>query len=464
MGQEGLRPMGGADPAAPAEPAGPWAEDPRSRLRDPRAEFERRRAQREAEGARRAQRGYREYLRHLVKEDQVFALLLSLMGLNTAVSVAFAASSASEGYFLYLRLISPCLNLVILVGILTFQRWAHTFLVWLAGANLALSLIGAWQLVVVAPIFARSMLQLAIAWFNFVFQVVAMLFVLVVLSERSAYFEGVSSRAEPKRTRLRDYLRRDYWREALARPETARRQEPEPPPTVGKPRMASRPSQYAGPQAAGQETPPAEDSSVSTAEKAAVDARARMRGAPAPPRKVPSQASEHTDDNALQPLGGPSAPPTPAPPPGPSAKEETDSRYTVEPLPPAPGQASTDWRGIRAALSWSQLRHLAREDGLFAALLVALAAQALLAFARLNPWAIVGAVGLLWAVLTLQRWAYWLAMALAGVQVLVHTVLALVFAGAETNDVALAMAFALAMVGLNLFIALALAVKSDLFE
>jgi hypothetical protein len=456
--------MGDAASADSAPPQGPRTEEPKARLRDPRAEFERRRAQREAEAARRAQRGYREYLRHLVKEDQVFALLLSLMGLNTALSVAFAALSTSEGYFGYFRIVSPCLNLVILVGILSFQRWAHTFLVWLAGAGLALSLIGAWQLVVVVPIFAQSMLQLATAWFSFVFQVVAMLFVLVALSERSAYFEGVGSRAEPKRTRLRDYLRRDYWRGALARPETARRQEPELPPTVHKPKMAPRPSQYAGPYTADQERPPADDGSVSTVARAAVDAREGMRAVPSPTRETPRQAAEQTEDEALQPLGGPPAPVAPAPPPAPSAEDRADSRYTVEPLPPAPGQASTDWRGIRAVLSWSQLRGLAREDGLFAALLVALAAQALLAFTRLNPWAIVGALGLLWAILTLQRWGYWLGLALAGVQVLVHTVLALTIAAPEADDVTLATAYALAMIGLNLFIALALLARNELFE
>ncbi len=186
MNQEGVRPMGDAASADSAPPQGPWAEEPRPRLRDPRAEFERRRAQREAEAAGRAHRGYSQYLRHLVKVDQVFGLLLALMALHVLSSLVSVARFAAAEEFWYLHALIGLFVLVMLGGILTFQRWAHTVVVWMAAGGVIMALIGAVRLVV-APALIDSGLLLAWMWVNWVFTTTVTIFVLVVLCERSGH-------------------------------------------------------------------------------------------------------------------------------------------------------------------------------------------------------------------------------------------------------------------------------------
>jgi hypothetical protein len=306
MAQKGLRPMGEAEPAAPAEPAGPWAEDPKSRLRDPRAEFERRLAERQAEAERLGHRGYGDYLQHLVKVDQVFGLLLALMVLNLLNSLVGVARAAAAEEFWYVQGVIALFMLTMLVDILTFQRWAHTVLVWMAAGGVIMALLGGLRLIV-APASIDSGLLLAWMWLSWVFTTAVTIFVLVVLCERSAYFEGRGARVEPKRTRLADFLKREYWEKAGRRPE------PELPPTPPKPRMTPRESEYAGPHASDQHRPDPDAHGVSAAERSAAGARARMRGLPSAPQEVPAQDAERPEDEALRLLGGPH-PPHPPPP------------------------------------------------------------------------------------------------------------------------------------------------------
>ncbi len=458
MQQEGLRPMGDIADAPPAEGDVPLGERPAPRLRDPRAEFERRRAEREAEAERLAHRGYGEYLRHLIKVDQVFGLLLALMVLSLLNWFVSAARAAVAGEFWYLQGVVAVFMLAMLVGILTFQRWAHTVVVWLAGGAAIGALIGAFKLVV-APAFVESGLLLVWMWVNWVFTTAVMIFVLVVLCERSAYFEGAGARVEPKRTRLADFLRKEHWEKAGSRPD------PELPQTAPRPKMASRPSQYAGPHAADEQRPTAGGGTMPTVERAAAHARAAMRPLPSAPQEASGQETERAEDEGLRPLGGPSAPPPPAAQPPPPASQSADSRYKVEPLPPAPGQAPTDWSAMRRAASWAHLKELAREDPLFGALLVALAAQGLL-IVILQPrlWSMLGAVGLVWAVASLRRWAYYAALMLSSLLAFGHVLL--LYSAYATYDgiEAGGLVYYLGMIAVNGFIALALLARREYFE
>lgn len=458
LDQQELRPMG--DTAEPPATAGGVAfeEPPTPRLRDPRAEFERRRAEREAEAQRLAHRGYGGYLRHLIKVDQVFGLLLALMALNLLNSLVGVARAAAAEEFWYVQGVIALFMLTMLVGILTFQRWAHTVLVWMAAAGVIMALLGGLRLIV-APASVDSGLLLAWMWLSWVFTTALTIFVLVVLCERSAYFEGRGARVEPKRTRLADFLKREYWEKAGRRPE------PELPPPPPKPTMTPRVSEYAGPYAPDQQKLDAGAHGVSAAERSAAGARAGMRGLPSAPQEALGQDSERSEDEALRPLGGP---PSPAPPlsrPAPPAADDSESRYRVEPLPPAPGQAPTDWSAMRQAASWAHLRQLARADALFGALLVALAAQGLL-IAVLQPrfWSILGAIGLVWAVASLRRWAYYAALILSSLFAFGHLmVLCSAYAGyggLETGG----LSYYLGIVILNTFIAVTLLAKRNYFE
>ncbi len=120
---------------------------------------------------------------------------------------------------------------------------------------------------------------------------------------------------------------------------------------------------------------------------------------------------------------------------------------------------------MRQAASWRHLKQLAREDALFGALLVALAAQGLL-IAALQPrfWSIVGAIGLVWAVASLRRWAYYAALALSSLFGFAHLLMLYsAYTGYEGLEAG-GLAYYLGMVGVNTFIALILLAKRDYFE
>jgi hypothetical protein len=130
---------------------------------------------------------------------------------------------------------------------------------------------------------------------------------------------------------------------------------------------------------------------------------------------VPRTAPEAVD------AGWHSAEEAVAAPDGDGTDEEEDARYRVDALEPATGQTSVlDRNAIRSALSWTYLRGAVREDPVFGALLALLVLQALLMIVYLNPLAIVGGVALVWGVLTMQRWAYWLALIASAILALYH--------------------------------------------
>ncbi|MFB3881489.1 MAG: hypothetical protein ACE149_09495 [Armatimonadota bacterium] len=144
---------------------------------------------------------------------------------------------------------------------------------------------------------------------------------------------------------------------------------------------------------------------------------------------------------------------------------EHEASYRVEPLPPAPGQGpGVDWNQVRERARWAGLAADAREDRLFAALLVALAIQAVLVIATLNPLAILGALALFWVVLARQLIGLWLGLGLATVLALSHLVMlrSLLVAGQQTS--ALLLAYAAVTAALNTFIAVALWARRGRFQ
>jgi hypothetical protein len=381
-----------------------------------------------------------EYLARVLKDDQVFALLVGLMALDVVITAAGAVRQESVAS----GLVMPLFVLVMLVGVLTFQRLVHTILVWLAGVGIIMAGLGAVRLML-APAHVDSGLVLLAMWFGWVLNVATMIFVLVVLCERRAYFEGAGSRPEPKRTRLREFLRREYLRHALARPGD-RPEEPAPAPRTG---MRSRPSEYEG-------RPALEEPGVG-ASMASLEEQTEA-GKPA---AVEPQAPEV---EGLRPFGGGSMAKTTRG----LDQERLEARaadYRVEPLPPAPGQADgMDWEAMKGVLNWGHIREMIRQDVLFGWLLAALALQAALTLMRPNFWVIAAAAVLIWGVLTLQRWGYYLALALAGLQALGHFVLLSVVRSGGQEVEAWVTAYALAVAALNLFILLALIARRHLFE
>jgi hypothetical protein len=320
--------------------------------------------------------------------------------------------------------------LAMLCGILTLQRWAHTVVVWLAGVSLIGAALGLlWMFL--APLRVHSGMALTAMWFSWVFQVAGAVFVLVVLSERTAYFEGIGARVAPKRRKLADFLKREHWEKA------GKREEAPTPPVPRRADTQSHPSTYAGPHGGG---PQREGAWVET---------------PA----GPEEGAPAVDGEALQPLGGA---PTAAPQrPTMSRPEEGGDRYHVEPLPPAPGQREgVDWEGMREVLSWGNISDLARRDRLFGALLGVLALQVVVMAVNMNVWATLGAVALFWGVLTRQQWGYWMAFGLAVLQTLVHGAL---FAVAFGSGSGLGLWYYALIVGINAFVIVALVKRAGQF-
>ncbi len=436
---EGLSPLGGEGTDLLPRDQSPWGKPP-APARDAREALERRRQEIAARHAQHRELSYLEYLTRVLREDQVFALLVGLMALNIVVS---AVGAALRGY--WGALLIPLFVLVMLVGLLTFQRLAHTILVWLAGAGLIMAGIEVVRLLV-APLVIDSGWQLFGMWLGWVLNIITMIFMLVVLCERSAYFEGMASRPEPKRTRLREFLRKDYLRYALARPGD---QPEEPPPPPRRAEMRSAPSQFEG-------RPAVEEPGIGT-RMASLEKQTDEAAEPAAEPQPP-------ETEGLRPFGGGSVAKTKR---GleQDLQEARAADYRVERLPPAPGQTDgTDWEVVKGVLSWGHLKEMARQDALFGWLLAALALQGALTLVRPNFWVIAGAAALIWGVLTLQRWGYYLALVLAGLEAFGHLVLLSVVHSGGREVEAWVTGYALVVAGLNLFILIALLARRQLFE
>ncbi len=221
---QGLAPLGGylapvelsTPPAVEESAVTPWHAIPTAPPRDPLAELERRKAEKIAQSAKWVKLGYIEYLKHLLREDQVFAALLGLMIIQLVLSFASLAGRADTGSpFVISGIAWVLLQSVMVWGILALQRWAHTVLIWSAGISIIGGLLGSVSLVL-APLRTDSVLELFLIWVQWILGIAGGVFVLVVLSERSAYFDGTSARVTPKRTRLKDFLKREYWRQLNA--------------------------------------------------------------------------------------------------------------------------------------------------------------------------------------------------------------------------------------------------------
>jgi hypothetical protein len=402
-----MTPLGGAPPLPVEGPAPP--------VRDPLVALEQRRAENAAQAAKWVRLSHSQYLRHLLREDQAFAALLGLLVFQAILSLAGLARTKLDAPVLISGLAWFALRCAMAIGLICFQRWAHTALVWAAGVSILWGATGALRLLL-APLSVESGLALLVMWVQWVIGIAGGIFMLVVLAERSAYFGGIASRIEPKRTRLRDFLDREYYRRANA------------------------PRQYDQPQRP--QTPP---SASRTAPPSIV----------APPRP---------DLQGLKPFGGGPAPDLPKPPPGPGRRPADTTSYRIERLPPAPGQKDgVDWAELRQRTGWSQIKALASEDRLFAALVIALALQAALVIARLNALAIIGALVVFWAVLTLQAIGYWLALFAAALMALSHGAMLGGFLSGKGEVAAWSVACAAAVAALNLFIVVALLARRDRF-
>jgi hypothetical protein len=387
--------------------------------------------------------GYGEYLRLLVREDQVFGLLLAWMTLNSLAAIAnLARAVATAGLsplFMPFQLAAPVLTCGMLIATLTLQRWGHTAVVWMAGMGLlfaALSLFGQF----LSPLLSSSVASWLGGWFGWLLQTGTLVFVLIVLCERSAYFEGIHGRAPPKRRRLKDvwagaksdlrrvdpYEQRDSSEEETARATMPARHtrpskfDPKAPAEAARP-AGPAPAQMstvaresvmsagAPPQApaAGQAKPP----SVATCTRCGNEVSCELPGCPHCAQRGP------VDDGG--PAGGPAGKPVrttagasrgvSAPPPQPTGDD-----YRAEPVEVAAGQAGeVNWAGVKGVLNWTYVRALAREDKALGVVLAVLALQALLTTLNLNFVATAGGLAIIWGILTLQRWAYWFAMLLS---------------------------------------------------
>jgi hypothetical protein len=367
-----VAPMG--DASAESDPS-PVPEAP-PRLPSAGETLKERRAGRAARERELAQLGSLGYLRLLVSQDQVLGVLLALLAAQAIMSTAALATSAQEGRLPVVRALLCLFQWATFAGVLTLQRWAHTVVIWAAGVTLLLSFYGALRLLQ-APMYVDSGALLLWYWLQWIFSIVIAAFVLIVLSERSAYFGDGFHRVDPKRRLLADYFRRGYWRKLNA------------------PRRGE--------------------------EQADVPASS----APLPLRRRP--------------------------------------RYQVDPLPPAPGQrAGTDWAGVRETTRWANITAQAREDRLFGGLLIALAVQTLLVVAQLNALAILGAVAVLWGVLSQQQMGYWLGLLASVALALLHG--AALFAAARQDIPAVALIFPSCVMALNVFIVGALVSRRDRFQ
>ena len=184
----------------------------------------------------------------------------------------------------------------------------------------------------------------------------------------------------------------------------------------------------------GEEMRPLGEGADSTAEEAA----ARMRGR----------------GEAGREQGQPATPPTPR---RRLRLEDMDQRYRVEPMAPAPGQ--------EPETSWAYIRGIARADRLFAAVLVILALQVLVAFMAGSIFgAVIGGL-ILWGVLSLRWWGYWLALLGALVGLLMSTAWAGIgmAAAVGTGTVGLGLIYFALSAATNLFIALVLFTRRQHF-
>jgi len=412
---EGLTPLGGEAAAAPPGAPAPWVGRQAPPARDPLVALEERRAEKAAQAAKWVRLSHSGYLRHVLREDQVFAVLLGVLVFQATLSLASLARTELDSPVLISGLAWFALRCAMAIGLMCFQRWAHTALIWAAGVSILWGAVGALRLLL-APLAVQSGIALLVMWVQWVVGIAGGVFMLVVLSERSAYFEGIASRIQPKRTRLRDFLDREYYRRANAPREYAEPQQRQAPPSASR----TEPSSVAEP-------PPA-------------------------------------DFQGLMPFGGGSAPDLPKPPPRPTRRVEQTLSYRTDPLSPAPGQKDgVDWAEVRQRTGWSQIKVLASEDGLFAALLVALALQALLVVAKLNAVAIIGALAALLAVLMLQPVGYWLALGASALMALSHGAMLGVALQAEGEIAVWPVTYAAAVAALNLFIVVALLARRDRF-
>jgi hypothetical protein len=429
---EGISPLGGEPAQGVPDTGGMRAPSP---IRDPRAAYERRRAERLAAQAEREEMGYGSYLRWLVREDQVFGVLLGLLALNVVASAALVFTSWGSGIFIATRLASLLINIAVLLGVLSLSRWVHTALVWLLATYLLLSLIGVIGLVL-APLMVSSGWQLLLVWARTIFGLASMLFVLVVLCERSAYFGGMEGRAGPKRTKLRDFLRRGYWEEALARPGERPPVEPEAP---RRRREEMRPA----PQGQGRAEMP------------------RLRDGREKPEAMRG-SGEAEELEGLGPFGGEAGPAPPSQGPTGAWRVGVGDRYRVEPLPPAPGQAGSGLTEARGVLSVEHVRTVVTEDRTLGWALGAMGLQLVLIAFTLNLWAILGAVAVIWGVLAFQRWGLWLALATSMVQVGGH---AIVLAALRVKGLVSpgALAYFVVIFGLNLLIVVVLIARRERF-
>lgn len=395
--------------------AGPGSVPPPSSIRDPRVALERRRRERAEEAGRYAKLSYSQYLGTVLRQDHVFAALLALMALLIALEVA----SGSQ----VMRVLAIC-QAVGFFGILTFQRWAHTVVVWLMGVGLLSSAIGLFRLVL-QPLYVDSQLALATSWLSWLITTAICVFALVVLMERRAYFEGAQARVPPKQRRLKD-----VWANAKQDLKPADPYEVRAPVDDARPRTTAaerrlEPSAYdpMGETAASQR-PDATSPQMPTLSDSDAPRDGRGPDAKAPPMRGPEPTRKVT-----------------LPP-----RQVSHDHYRVE---PAPRQVGQDWDGVGKALSWGYIRDLAGQDPVFGLLLALLVLQALVVVAAGTPLAIIGAVAIIWGIITLHMLAFWGALTVSAMLALWH--LRLLSVADEVGGTG-GMVFFGAVAGLNLLI------------
>ncbi len=124
--------------------------------------------------------------------------------------------------------------------------------------------------------------------------------------------------------------------------------------------------------------------------------------------------------------------------------EDMDQRYRVERMAPAEGQAPE--------MSWKYIGGLVRADRLFGVMLGMLGLGVVVLF-LMGKWISAFMVGVMvWGVLTLQRWGYVMAMAVAGVfsVVLVVAVVSALVLGKQ--QVGFSVAYFSALLAVNVFV------------
>jgi len=127
-------------------------------------------------------------------------------------------------------------------------------------------------------------------------------------------------------------------------------------------------------------------------------------------------------------------------------RQVSHDHYRVE---PAPRQVGQDWDGVGKALSWGYIRDLAGQDPVFGLLLALLVLQALVVVAAGTPLAIIGAVAIIWGIITLHMLAFWGALTVSAMLALWH--LRLLSVADEVGGTG-GMVFFGAVAGLNLLI------------